>query len=83
MLYKLMLCILYKNHLQVNAMQNTDQQKKRILKTILTDFSPKEKVITRYTRIYIKLNGWDNKKQVKSFIFIVVPQQKQYKCSSK
>ena len=78
-----MLCILYKNHLQVNAMQNTDQQKKRILKTILTDFSPKEKVITRYTRIYIKLNGWDNKKQVKSFIFIVVPQQKQYKCSSK
>ena len=52
-----MLCILYKNHLQVNAMQNTDQQKKRILKTILTDFSPKEKVITRYTRIYIKLNG--------------------------
>ena len=78
-----MLCMLYKNHLQVNAMQNTDQQKKRILKTILTDFSPKEKVITRYTRIYIKLNGWDNKKQVKSFIFIVVPQQKQYKCSSK
>ena len=78
-----MLCILYKNHLQVNAMQNTDQQKKRILKTILTDFGPKEKVITRYTRIYIKLNGWDNKKQVKSFIFIVVPQQKQYKCSSK
>ena len=78
-----MLCILYKNHLQVNAMQNTAQQKKRILKTILTDFSPKEKVITRYTRIYIKLNGWDNKKQVKSFIFIVVPQQKQYKCSSK
>ena len=78
-----MLCILYKNHLQVNATQNTDQQKKRILKTILTDFSPKEKVITRYTRIYIKLNGWDNKKQVKCFIFIVVPQQKQYKCSSK
>ena len=28
--------------------------KKRILKTILTDFSQKEKAITRYTRIYIK-----------------------------
>ena len=52
-------------------------KKKRILKTILTDFSPKEKVITIYIRIYIKLNGWDNKKQVKSFIFTVVPQQKQ------
>ena len=71
-----MLCKLYKNHLQVNAMQNKDQQK-RILKTILTDFSRKEKAITRYTRIYIKLNGRDNTKQAKSFIFIVVPQQKQ------
>ena len=49
-----MLCKLYKNHLQVNAMQNKDQQKKRILKTILTNFSRKEKAITRYTRIYIK-----------------------------
>ena len=53
-----MLCKLYKNHLQVNAMQNKNQQKKkkkkkRILKTILTDFSPKEKAITRYVRIYI------------------------------
>ena len=57
-------------------MQNKDQQK-RILKTILTDFSRKEKAITRYTRIYIKLNGRDNTKQAKSFIFIVVPQQKQ------
>ena len=36
-------------------MQNKDQQKKkRILKTIFTDFSQKEKAITRYTRIYIK-----------------------------
>ena len=36
-------------------MQNTDQQKKKgILKTIFTDFSRKEKAITRYTRIYIK-----------------------------
>ena len=71
-----MLCKLYKNHLQVNAMQNKDQQK-RILKTILTDFRRKEKPITRYTRIYIKLNGRDNTKQPKTFIFIVVPQQKQ------
>ena len=28
---------------------------KRILKAIFTDFSPKEKAITRYTRIYIKI----------------------------
>ena len=56
--------------------------KKRILKTILTDFSRKEKTITRYTRINIKLNGGDNTKQAKSFIFIVVPQQKQQKRSS-
>ena len=34
-------------------MQNKDQQKKKS-KTILTDFSRKEKAITRYTRIYIK-----------------------------
>ena len=49
-----MLCKLYKNHLQVNAMQNKDQQKKRKLKAILANFSRKEKVITRYTRTYIK-----------------------------
>ena len=48
-----------------------------MLKAILTDFSRKEKAITRYTRIYIKLNGRDNTKQAKSFIFIVVSQQKQ------
>ena len=29
-------------------------KKKRILKTILTDFSRKEKAVTRYTKIYIK-----------------------------
>ena len=29
-------------------------KKIRIFKTILTDFSRKEKAITRYTRIYIK-----------------------------
>ena len=46
---------------------------KRMLKTILTGFSRKEKVITRYTTIYTKLNGMDNTKQAKSFIFIVVP----------
>ena len=35
-------------------MQNKDQQKrKRILKTIFTAFSRKEKAITRYTRMYI------------------------------
>ena len=37
-------------------MQNKDQQKKNktILKPILTNFSRKEKAITRYTRMYIK-----------------------------
>ena len=35
-------------------MQNKDQKKKRILKTIFTDFSRKEKAITIYTRTYIK-----------------------------
>ena len=72
-----MVCKLYQTHLQVNVMENIDQQKKKKLKTILTDFSGKEKAVTRYTRIYIKLNVSDNTKQVKSFIFIVVPQQKQ------
>ena len=45
--------------------------KRRILKIILTELSRKEKAITRYTRIYIKLNGRDNTKQAKSFIFIL------------
>ena len=58
-------------------MQNKEQQKKRTLKTILTDFSRKESAITRYTRIYIKTKCQDNTKQAKSFISIVVPQQKQ------
>ena len=57
-------------------------KKIRIFKTILTDFSRKEKAITRYTRIYIKQNGRDKIKQAKSFIFIMVPQQKQQKCSN-
>ena len=35
-------------------MQNKTSKKKRMLKTILTVFSRKEKAITRYTRIYIK-----------------------------
>ena len=42
-----------KNHLQVDVIQNKPA-KKRILKTILTDFSRNKKSITRYTRIYIK-----------------------------
>ena len=50
-------------------------KKKRMLKKILVDFSHKENVITRYAIIYIKQNAWDNTKQAKSFIFIVVPQQ--------
>ena len=51
--------------------------KKRILKTILRDFNRKEKTIIRYIRTCITLNGMDNTKQAKTFIFIVVPQQKQ------
>ena len=35
-------------------MQIIDQQKKIILKAILTDFTRKEKAIIRYTRIYIQ-----------------------------
>ena len=36
-------------------MQNKEKQKrKRILKTILTNFSCKDEAITRHTRIYIK-----------------------------
>ena len=35
-------------------MQNKDQQQKNILKAILTNFSRKEKAITRYIRIYMK-----------------------------
>ena len=69
-----MLCKLQKDHLQVNAMQVYYRlAQKRMLKTILTGFSRKEKVITRYTTIYTKLNGMDNTTQAKSFIFIVVP----------
>ena len=43
-----------------------------MLKTILTDFSRKEKAITRYTRIYIKLSGRDNTKQAKVAITAVI-----------
>ena len=46
-----MLCKLYKNHLQVNVTQTIDQQKK----IVLTDFSRKDKAITRYTYISIYL----------------------------
>ena len=34
-------------------------KKKRMLKTILVDFSHKENAITRYAIIYIKQNGWE------------------------
>ena len=49
----------YANYIK-NHMQNKDQQKrKRILKTIFTECSRKEKAITRYTRIYIyKKTKW-------------------------
>ena len=47
-----MLCKLNKNHLQVNAIQNKDQQKKNIANNF-DRLSRKEKAITRYTRIYI------------------------------
>ena len=57
-----MLCKLYKNYLQVNDMQNKDHQKKNI-KNNFDNFSRKEKAITRYTRIYVKLNDSDNTKQ--------------------
>ena len=43
-------------------MQNKDQQKKNI-KNNFDNFSRKEKAITRYTRIYVKLNDRDNTKQ--------------------
>ena len=54
---------------QVNAMQNKDQQKKYILKTILTYFSCKKKAITRYTRIYITLNIKDNTQKTREKLF--------------
>ena len=34
--------------------KTSKKKEKRKLKTILTDFSCKEKAITRYTRLYIK-----------------------------
>ena len=43
-------------------MQNKDHQKKNI-KNNFDNFSRKEKAITRYTRIYVKLNDRDNTKQ--------------------
>ena len=41
-------------------------KKIRIFKTILTDFSRKEKAITRYTRIHLKQNGRDNTNKQKA-----------------
>ena len=63
-------------------LQTSKKQKKKTLKTTLTDFSRKEKAAARYTRIYIKLSGRDNTKQAKSVIFIMVPRQKQKKFGS-
>ena len=58
-------------------MQNKDQQKKkRILKTILTDISRKEKAITRYTRIFKNKNSrnvvWVEGKIVLIIILMIV-----------
>ena len=63
-----MLCKLYKNHLQVNATQIINQQKKK-------QYQKLDITITSYTIIYIKINGRDNTTQAKSYVFIVVPQQ--------
>ena len=71
-----MLSKLYKKHLQVNAMENNDQQKKIILKTVLTDFSRKEKAITRYTRIYIKTKWQGQHKTSKMLYFHYGPSVK-------
>ena len=49
------------------------KKKRRIVKTVLTNFSHKEKATTRYTRIYIKLNGRDNESKQKALF----SQQKQ------
>ena len=48
-----MLCKLYKNHLQVNAMQNKDQQKKKNIKNNF-DRHNIICIIHRYNRICIK-----------------------------
>ena len=50
--------------------------KKRILKTILTDFSRKEKAITRYTRIYIKIKWQGQHKTSKKLYFYCGPSAK-------
>ena len=42
---------------------------KRILKAIFTDFSHKEKAITRYTRIYIKTKWHGQHKTSKKLYF--------------
>ena len=57
-------------------MQNKDQQKKRILKTLLEDFSRKEKAITRYTRIYIETKWQGQHKTSKKLNFHCGPSTK-------
>ena len=55
--------------MQVYAMQNKDQQKKKKLKNFLTEFWCKEKAITRYTRKYIKTKWQGYHKTSKKLYF--------------
>ena len=57
-------------------MQNKDQQKKIILRNFWPTLVVKKKAITRYTRIYIKLNDRDNTKQAKKLYFHSGPSTK-------
>ena len=50
--------------------------KKNNFTKFLIDFSCKKKAITRYTRIYIKLNDRDNTKQAKKLYFHSGPSTK-------
>ena len=56
--------------------KTSKKKKKRILKTILTEFSRKEKAITRYTRIYIKTKCQGQHKTSKKFYFHCGPSTK-------
>ena len=60
-------------------MQNKDQKKKRILKTILTNFSDKKNAITRYTKIYIKTKCQGQHKTSKKLYFQVKSRRDVYK----
>ena len=54
-------------------------KKKRILKTILTDFSRKENAITRYPRMYIKTKWQGYEKTSKKLYFHCGPSTKTVK----